>query len=243
MVEEIGDRLSLTIMYHLFIYQPIFNALVFIYNNIAFGDFGLSVVFLTLLMRFVLFPLTLKSTKANIKLQEVQPKIREIQEKYKDDKTGLATATMAVYAEHKINPLSGCLPILIQLPILIGLYSAFSSVFKPDALKDVYSFIHNPQTINSISLGFIDLTKSSLPLAVLAGVLQFVQVKFSLGQQKNISSDDPSQAMSRQMMYIFPIMLVLIAYKLPIGIVIYFISSSVFATIEQWVVKRFFINR
>lgn len=229
-------------MYDIIIYKPIFNLLVSIYNTVAFEDFGLAVVMLTFLTRVVLFPLTLKSTRASIKLQALQPKIKELQEKHGDDKSALATATMAVYSENKINPLSGCLPILIQLPVLIALYTAFSSAFKPESLNSLYSFIHNPGSINSISLGFIDLTKSSIPLAVLAGVLQFIQVKISMSGQSKTSVDDPSQAMSRQMMYIFPILLVIIAYKLPIGIVIYFISSSVFATIEQYIVKRFFVK-
>lgn len=229
-------------MYDLLIYKPIFNALVAIYNTIAFQDFGLAVIIITLLIRIILFPLTLKSSKANLKLQALQPKIKELQAKHSDDKTALAAATMAIYTENKINPLSGCLPILIQLPFLIALYSAFRSAFQPDALNHLYSFIHNPVAINQISLGFIDLTKSSIPLAVVAGILQFVQVKLSMNKKSGQDKDDPATAMSQQMLYIFPILLVIIAYKLPIGLVIYFIASSVFATIEQWYIRRKYTN-
>ena len=223
-------------MYNEIIYQPILNALVAIYNTIAFHDFGVAVILLTVSIRLILFPLTYKAGISQLKLQAVQPKLKQLQEKYKDDQAKLSTEMMGLYKENGVNPLGGCLPILLQLPVFIALYSSFRHAFEPDSLNYLYSFVTNPGMIRTVAFGFVDLTKSSIPLALIAGGLQYLQARFSTATT-SMQSDDQSAVMSRQMLYFFPILLVAISYKLPIGLVIYFITSATWSILEQRVIR------
>lgn len=106
-----------------FSYIPKFLGLIlnFIYENIAFKNYGLSIIIFTIFVKFLLLPLTIKQFKSNAQLQEIQPIIKELQRKYKNDTAKLNEEMMKVYAEHKYNPASGCLPLLVQLPILFSL--------------------------------------------------------------------------------------------------------------------------
>ena len=174
-------------------------------------------------------------------MAELQPKIQELQTKHKDDKQGLAQATMALYKEHKVNPLSGCLPILIQLPVIWALYSVFINGVKTDSLADLYSFVHNPGTLSHIAFGFLDLAAKNPIMAITAGVLQGVQAWLTAKNQKSPapgSAPNPALAMTKQMMYIFPVMITFISWSLPAGLVLYWITTTAFSIFEQLYIRR-----
>ena len=116
-------------------------------------------------------------------MQGLQPKLDALKVEYKDDKEGLSKAMMKLYQDEKVNPLASCLPILVQLPVLIALYQVLFHGFDVTALNQLYSFIQNPGDINTIFLGLIDLEKNNLWLAVLAGVLQFFQTRMLMQRQ------------------------------------------------------------
>ena len=141
------------------LYRPIFNALVFLYNIIPGHDFGIAIILLTILIRIILFPLSYKSIKSRQALSVLQPKIKEIQKKLKT-KEEQTQAMMKLYKEHKVNPFSGCLPLLIQFPILIALYRVLINVLKPASLTVLYSSVKNPNIINPIFVGILDLSKN-----------------------------------------------------------------------------------
>ena len=162
----------MTFLYHELLFRPLFNLLIFLYNSIPGADFGVAIIVLTIIVRVIFFPLSIKALISQRELNKLQPKIKELQEKHKGNKQALGQATMQLYKEHKINPLSGCLPILIQLPVLIALYSALGSGLKPESLTALYSFVSHPLNINQTALGFLDLAKKSYMMAILAGVLQ-----------------------------------------------------------------------
>src|SRR3989344_306141 len=161
--------------FHTILSQPLFNLLVGLYNVLPGNDLGLAIICLTLLIKLVFLPLTIKSLKSTREMSELQPKIQELQAKFKDDKQALAQATMSLYKEHKVNPLSGCLPILIQLPVIWALYKVFINGVKPENLSGLYSFVHNPGSLGDIGLGFLDLAHKNPLMAVMAGVLQGIQ--------------------------------------------------------------------
>src|SRR4051794_11988040 len=112
----------MSIFVHL-IYQPIFNALIILYN--VAGDMGLAIILLTLIIRFLLLPLANKSFRSQRRLQALQPELQKLQEKHKDDKETLAKETMAFYRKEGVSPASSCLPLLVQLPIIIALFYVF----------------------------------------------------------------------------------------------------------------------
>ena len=112
-------------IYNTVLYDPIFNGMIWLYDVLPFHDMGVAIILLTLAIKIILFWPSLSALKSQKKLQETQPKINEIREKYKDNKEELGKQLMTFYKENKVNPFSSCLPLLIQLPILIALYRAF----------------------------------------------------------------------------------------------------------------------
>ena len=110
--------------------RPLFNALVFLYQTVSFHDLGVAIIALTLLIRFALYPLSKKSISSQKEMMEIQPEVKKIQEKYKGNKEEQMKRTMALYKERGVNPFAGCLPLLVQLPIVIALYWVFLIVFQ-----------------------------------------------------------------------------------------------------------------
>ncbi len=231
-------------LYNLVLYQPLFNGVIFLYNILPGQDFGLAIIALTVFIRLIFFPLTVKTLVSQRALSRVSPKMKEIKEKFKHDTQAQSAAIMRLYKENNINPLSGCLPLLIQLPILIALYQAFGAGFKTESLGLLYSFIENPQQVNAVSLGFIDITKRSVLLALITGCFQFVQLKQNQaimgqgaknqvgGQQKEL------QALNNQMLYFFPVMIIIIGWNLPAGLLIYWLTTTLFSMGEQAYIRR-----
>src|SRR3989338_11377091 len=148
--------------YNTFFYQPLFNLLVFIYNTIAANDLGIAIIVLTVFIRILLYPLSLKSIQAQKAMQDLQPKLEALKKQYGKDREKLAEATMKLYKEEKVNPLSSCLPLLLQLPFFIALFQVFSNGTKPESLSALYPFVANPGNLNQLGLGgLIDLSVPS----------------------------------------------------------------------------------
>jgi len=227
--------------FNVILFQPLFNALVLLYNYLPGRDFGVAVIVLTFLTRIIFYPLGMQAIRSQKELSELQPKIKEVQEQYKNDKQKQSKALMELYKKEKINPFSGCLPILIQLPILIALYQVFWKGLQPEAMANLYSFVQFPGVIDPTLLGLLNLSTPSLGLAVAAGILQFFQTKMlvplqkSSGGQKKGTSDF-SQLMQKQMLYFFPIFTVVILLRLPSAIALYWLVTSMFSIFQQYLV-------
>lgn len=232
-------------LYNSILYRPLFNAVIFLYNIIPGNDFGLAVIGLTVLIRFLFSPLSIKAIRSQRSLNKINPALNEIKDKFKNDAQAQSAAIMQFYKENNINPLAGCLPLLIQLPILIALYQAFGAGFKQESLALLYSFIDNPGNIQPISLGFLDVTTRNIILALITGAFQFIQLKQNSamtkltgpkldqkGQQKDI------QALNTQMLYFFPIIIIIIGWNLPAGLLLYWITTTLFSIGEQYYIKE-----
>lgn len=231
----------MSFLFNEFLLKPVFNLLVFLYNTIPGTDFGVAIIILTLLIRLLFFPLTVKSLVAQKELAKLQPKVKELQEKYKNDKQQLGAATMALYKEHGVNPLGGCLPLLIQLPVLFALFKALDNAFNPDSLDLLYGFIANPGVISQASFfGILELSAKNRPLAVLAGFLQWLQTKLSQKDQKNEPKAQNNQfaQMNKQMLYFFPVMVIIIAWNFPTGLVLYWVATTGLSIVEHAIVNR-----
>ncbi|MBI2065297.1 MAG: YidC/Oxa1 family membrane protein insertase [Candidatus Yanofskybacteria bacterium] len=227
-------------LYNTILYQPLLNATVFLYNFIPGSDFGLAIITLTILIRVIMFPLTLKTAKSQRAMAKINPSLKAIKEKFKNDSQAQSAAIMNLYKENNVNPLSGCLPLIIQLPILIALYKAFGAGFKPESLDLLYGFIGNPGTINTISLGFLNIGSKNAVLAVLTGVFQFLQLRQNNATMAAVSSDGNKemQAMNKQMLYFFPVMIIIIGWNLPAGLLLYWVTTTLFSMGEQVYIQR-----
>jgi len=220
-------------LFNSYLYNPLLNFLIYLYHNFSFGDIGIAVILLTVLVRIVLFPVFYKGAKDQAIMQKIAPKLKEIQVKHKDDKEKQVKETMALYKDHKVNPFSQIFLLLIQLPIMIAIFKIFSVGIKT---------ISN---LNPYFLGFVDLTQKNLILVLIAAALQFYQTKLMLPKtDKNAKDLSPAEKMGKQMMYIGPVMTVLIFSSLPSVISLYWLTFSAFSVIQQIVInKRLNINQ
>jgi len=228
-------------LYQVICYQPILNTLTFLYNNTA--DLGIAIILLTIIIKLVLWPLSQKAIKSQTELQAIQPKVDELKKKYADNKTELGKATMDLYKEHKINPLSSCLPLLIQLPFLFAVFRVLRVGLNED-LSLVYSFLAKPENFQTISFGFMDLSKPVIYLAILAGAAQFIQSKMMLAKQKKANvgekkvEENMTTIMNKQMTYIFPFMTVIFGLSLPGGLTLYWFMFTVLTILQQFLVLK-----
>ncbi len=224
-------------IFYTFLHQPIFNVLIFIYNIPLVKDIGLAIIILTVLIKIVIYPLNSKAIKSQKELAKLNPKIKDIQEKYKDDKSAQGKATMELYKKEGVNPFAGCLPLLIQLPILLALFRVFLAGFELEQMQGLYSFIQSPGEINTLFLGIIDLSNSYWFIAITAGILQFIQVKMmspALSKKKK----DMASAMQKQMQYFFPAFTVIILFNLSSAIGLYWITTTVFTILQQKLILK-----
>jgi YidC/Oxa1 family membrane protein insertase len=231
--------------FYIVLYQPLFNGLVLLYNYIPGKDFGLAIIFLTLIIRTAIYPISIKAVNSQKNLQKLQPKIQEIQKKYKDDKEKQAKETLELYKKEKINPFSSIFLALIQLPILIALYRVFWQGLNPEELSNLYQFVISPGAINSFFLGIIDLSKPNIILAFVAGMVQYFQTKMLIPKNKDKELNkkkgdmqDFAQVMQKQMTYFFPIITVVILLGLPSALGLYWTTSGLFSIIQQYIVFK-----
>ncbi len=225
-------------------YQPILNFVVFLYNVIPGHDLGVTIIVLTIIIKLILLPLSKSSIKSQKELQELQPKLEELKKKHANNKEELGRATLELYKQHKINPFSSCLPLLIQLPFLIAVFQVFRDNFSASSLNYLYPFIHKPETINNIAFGFLDLSANhNLILAVLAGAAQFWQSKMLITKrpEKKVpgtKDEDFAAIMNQQMMYILPLMTVWFSYTFPAGLALYWFILTVLGGVQQYFIFK-----
>jgi len=223
-------------------FKPLYNSLVFLVDIFPGHNMLLAVVLLTVVVRFILAPLSYKSIKTQIETKKIQPKLKEIK-KTITDKKEQAQATLALYKEHGINPFSNFLLLLIQFPIIIALYRVFQGgvEFNPETL---YSFVHLPETIKTMWLG-LDLASKSYILAFLAGLTQFLYVQFS-SSMRSMTQKTEGQSEQEKMMamvgssmkYTLPVMITIFAYTLGAPIALYFLTSNVFMIFQEIYIQK-----
>lgn len=232
-------------LFHTILYQPIFNLFVFLYNVLPGHDIGLVILVITVLVRLVLYPLTSSAIKSQRALQDLQPKMAAIKQQYADDKQKQTQAIMEMYKNNKVNPLASCLPMLIQLPILIALYMVLQDGLNSKNLTDsLYPFISNPGTINQVSLNLFNLAQPNYVLAVLAGAAQYLQAKTLSRKNPPTSAgagskDEAMMAMmNKQMLYFMPVLTVIIGLNLPAGLTLYWFFGTLLMVLQQiWLFK------
>jgi len=231
---------SIGAIFNTLLYQPFLNLLILFYVYFPGHDFGIAIIALTLVIRFLLYPLMAQSIKSQKILSEIQPKIQELQKKYKDDKEKQMKEMMGLYKEAKINPFGSFLPLLIQLPILFALYQVFWKGFQPSSMSNLYGFVPNPGVINPSFLGLINLSEASIVLAFIAGITQFIQTKMMTPKAKKDpkSSSQISDRMQSQMLYLLPLFTVFILWKLPAAIGLYWVVTSVFSIVQQYFILK-----
>jgi YidC/Oxa1 family membrane protein insertase len=229
-------------------FNPIYNGLVFLLN-VPFIDVGIAVILVTIIVKLILFPFSLKMVKTQLAVKALEPEISKLKEEHKKDKQEQARQTMALYKEKGVNPFSGFLLILIQIPVIFALYWVFLKGGLPEINMDIlYSFIPIPENINMNLLGLIDVSKKSILFALLAGATQYFQIKYSLPPMKARTDkaslkDDLARSFHIQMRYIMPIIVFGIAYAISAAVAIYWTTSNLFAIGQEIYVRKRIKNK
>lgn len=242
------------------LFYPLINALMFLHQ--LTGSLGWAIIVLTVALRFLMTPLVLPGLRLSKKMTELAPEVAKLKEKYKDDKTTLATAQAELYKSHGANPASGCLPQILQIVILITLFNALNLVLKsngdlPSRLNAIlYSFNRLPSNFNlSTRFFYLDLSQPDvfrlpnipLPLPgvflLFSALVQFITSKMmspvitaeqKLAQKTATDTDDTAVAMQQQMLYMFPVMTLIFGYQFSSGLVLYWLVFSLVGLVQQY---------
>jgi YidC/Oxa1 family membrane protein insertase len=236
-------------IWHTVFFDPIYNTLIFFIDVIPRGDVGLAIIATVIVVKMVLLPLSIKAVKTQRVMREIEPKLKEIKEKHKDNREAQARAMMDVYKDAKLNPFASILLMLIQIPLVIALYLAVASgggVALPSVnVQLLYSFVSEPTIITMNFLQSIDIGERSMMLALAAGVAQFFYTKLSLPtlpprepDQKPDLKEDFMRNMHLQMRYVMPVIIVVVAYTLSATIALYFLVSNLVSIAQEFYVRR-----
>jgi YidC/Oxa1 family membrane protein insertase len=209
---------------------PIWNQyvdfLVYVLDSLTtlFSSAGLGIIAFTIIVKTLMLPLTVKALQSSKAMQELQPKIKELQKKHGNDRQRLSQETMALYQQYRVNPMAGCLPMLIQIPIFLGLYNAIMNL--------------STSGTGLWDQGFLWLDSLALPdqwrvLPIVAGLFQFVQTQM-MRPANQPKSTDPQQAMMNSVMNIMPLTVVFFGWSFAAGPVLYWATQSVYSVVQQW---------
>ncbi len=231
-------------IWHSAIYQPLYNILILLVGVLPGHSVGGAIIVLTFIVKLAMYPLAGKAIDAQHSMRKLEPELKKIRETHKDDKQKQAKHTLELYQKHQITPLSGCLPLLIQIPVIIGLYWVF---FKGLAITPelLYGFVTAPGYLDMQFLMF-DLGQKSLFLALLAAVSQYIQVTISMPKtiddgKKNgerTLQEDFARSMQIQMRYVLPVMIGFIAYQSAAAVALYWATSNILSIVQEILMRR-----
>lgn len=243
---------AFTKIFRTFITAPFLNFLIFIASVTPGHNLGIAILVLTLVVKLLLFIPTQHSLEGQKKMQMLQPKIEELRKKYGEDKTKLQEETMKLWKEHKINPFSSCLPLVIQFPILIGLFYVIRDGSNLALSRHlIYPFYQDLSWHFGTGFLWLDLLKPDVyVMPFLLVFLQFLQMKlsFAIQKRKKKSAEDPGKKdektaspdmlQQRMMTYVLPLMIGVFAFQFPSAVALYWGISTLFGIGQQMIVNR-----
>lgn len=217
----------MTILYELF-----GSMLYYIYNFV--GDYGIAIILFSLIAKLILLPINIKQTKSMQDTNKIQPEIQKLQKKYKDNPEKLNEETMKLYKEHNINPVGGCLPLLIQFPIIIGLYRVLQQ-------PQIYVF-GSQEAYDAIDKAFLWLPSLGQPdplhiLPILAAITTYLYMSTS---QATTGGNEQAQQMNQSMKIMSPLLIGFMAWTFPSGLALYWVIQNIFTFVQQIVMKSLF---
>ena len=210
--------------------QALVDFVVHVLNAIygVVGNYGVAIIIVTILMRIIVFPLTLKQEKSMKKMRELQPELEKIKEKYKDNPQEYQQKTAELYRESGVNPFGGCLPLLIQMPVFVALYWAFIGNTIPADAKFLWFTLKQPDRLFMMGNFAFNL-------------LPILNVGVTYIQQKIMASATSGQESNQQMqtmLYMMPIMMLFIFYNMPSGVTLYYLVSGALSLVQQYFILK-----
>ena len=234
--------------FHTVIYDPIYNGLVFLVDIVPGHDIGIAVIVMTIFVRILLFPLSRRAIKAQMDMKRLAPEIEEVKKRYKDKPEEQGKAIFALYREQGVHPFAGFFVILVQIPILLGLYWVFALGGFPQIDANIlYSFVPVPEQIQMAFLGLIDMAaKHNILLAALVVLSQFTLSRLSMGPRDATTpieasfSNDMARSFDIQMRYVFPLIFGAVSYFVVAAAPLYWLTSNIFMIGQEFATGRRF---
>ncbi len=192
------------------------------------GNYGIAIIIITILMRIALFPLTLKQEKSMKKMKELEREVNKIKEKYKDDPQEVQKQMAELYRTNNVNPLGGCLPLLLQLPVFVALYYAFSGNAIPNDATFLWFNLKKPDTLFKIGAFAFNL------LPILNTAVTYIQQKI----MTSVSGGGQENSQMQTMLYMMPAMMLVLFYNMPSGVTLYYLVSGVLSLVQQYFVMK-----
>ncbi len=211
-----------------------------LFHKITYS-WGLSIILLTLALRIMLYPLNAWAIKSQLKMQELGPKMEAVKKRFANNPQKAKLEIMQLYRTHKINPLMGCFPILIQMPFLIGMFDLLKSTFELRGASFIPGWINNlaaPDVVFSWSRPIPIIGTEFHLLPILLGVVMFLQSKFAASKKNKTSEMTDQQRQQQAMSTILPIIFCVFFYKMPSGLNLYFMFSTIFGVVQQWYTNK-----
>lgn len=232
-------------LFNTFLVTPLYNVLILLID-LPLVNLGGAVVLLTVLVKFALLPLSKKAIQTQEAMKVIQAPLKELQEKYKDDRQKLAAEMMQLYRDHGVNPFSSIFLILIQLPIIFALYWVFYKGGLPAVNLDIlYGFVPVPEFVSTKFLGIFDIVATkNIWLAAITGVTYYIQAIITLPKPDTSTKfgesmkDDLMRSLHVQTKYVFPVIIFFIAFSLQAVISVYWITSNIFTIGQHVYLKR-----
>lgn len=232
--------------FHTILYTPIYNLLMGLTDILPGQDIGLAVVVATLIVKVILMPLSFAALRTQRSIKAIEPEMKALREKYKDDKETQAREMFALYKKYGVNPFAGILTLLIQFPIIISLYWVFNTreLLTVDT-SILYPFIPAPDAISPLFLGIFAVTGASITLALLAGLTQAVYGWYAIPVPEKSTKPkgtdmqaDFGRSLALQMRFMLPIFIAAAAYFTSVAIALYFVTSNLIGILQEYIVRR-----
>lgn len=236
----------ITSIWNTIVYEPLYNLLIFFVGIFPGHSVGLAIIMVTIIVKVAMYPLTSKAIHAQRAMKDLEPLLKGLRDKHKNDKQKLAQQTMALYQEHGVSPFSGCLPMFIQIPFIIGLYFVFLKGLDVVNLEILYSFVQAPLSLDMHFLVF-DLSGKSISLAFLAGLTQYYQTSISLGKQVPLPEnptgiktfqEDFTRSMQTQIRYVLPVIIAFVAYTTSTAVALYWVTSNILSIVQEVSIRK-----
>lgn len=233
-------------LFNTIISRPFYNGLILLFHFLPFLDAGVIVIIFTIIIKIILLPLSVKASKSQLQMKSIEKDLNNIKEKYKDNKEEQTKQTIEYYRINHINPFAGIFVLLIQLPIILGLYRVFltSGLPKINTALLYTSLTALAPASGSINMFFLNLTniaQKSLVLALIAGITTYFQISLSIASAPSTGGgkqNDIAKAMNTQMKYFFPVLVVIISYSISGALALYWITSNVFSIAQEYYIKK-----
>lgn len=232
-------------MFSAIFYNPLYNAVVAITSVVPAHNLALAIVIFTIIIKFILLPLSKKAVVTQMKIKLIEPEIKAIKDKYKDDRRLEAEKTLELYKKHKLNPFSTIFLALLQIPIFIAL----ALMFSKDAFANIdpnllYSFVKMPLYVDH-TLFSLNMSERSVILGALAGIFQFIQIQYSIPAYKKPEKgtppsfkDDLARSMNVQMRYVLPVIVFVTSLGFTASLALYWIVSTLFTICQELYFRR-----